>query len=791
MKREAPEPLDERQFRDAVDHRLSGLREDPFLAQRIIANAGKEKKMKKKFSLGMAFALTLVLAVSVALAENWQAVSEFLSTIGSYPDLVTVQPAGKGAETAVEMIERDVIEWVYAPVDVTVVNEAGENVYTFTMNTPVAQIAYVYSLKWDADSGNLSGGEFNPPAISAIPFQNDGKLPFAPLLYVDSNVENPIYGGSFSTDTSDYIVIYDEGRYSITYWNELYLREDTGEIVQKNSGTVDGPFTFRDENGTVTSDGGVIQDAVITSLATVTPSPMPTAATSPMAVQTAVPVSEPAMNYGQPRGEFSNNVRFGLPYTLHYQDKDGNPQESLMETCDNMLAVLDQREYADGSDFGGKLGEVLTDYGLLILMGRQSDVDITFERLETPTVTAAYEDGGYTVRITGGKFRVQYPTDVYHETVAWQDDDGAWHFTPSSVNFLSADYAVGEYPYDFTFRLEKLPESGEEANQTAETHAELQYGTPSSAYYDTLYFGTPYTCHYTDDAGNPRAYTDNACTNMTAYFNRTQFEHLADFGQRNGTVETDYDLLLLSGNSLADVTFWQIEKPTVTAVYQEDGYIVRVTGGKFRVQYATDLYFAPEAYQKTQNGGQFIPSPNKLTRIEYAIAEYPYDFTFHLMNPLAYHTIENFGSELPPITHHYTEADGAEKEWELQIDHFEACLQEQVVTRLVDLTQEKQALEYQEDFITFRSSAIGDLPQVTVLEKPECVATPLSNGYELRVTGGLLRLRYKSVIWRQEAADGTIMMLASPDGQETYTTVEIPFDFTFTVPVYDDPLWEG
>ncbi len=103
----------------------------------------------------------------------------------------------------------------------------------------------------------------------------------------------------------------------------------------------------------------------------------------------------------------------------------------------------------------------------------------------------------------------------------------------------------------------------------------------------------------------------------------------------------------------------------------------------------------------------------------------------------------------------------------------------------MDLSQGEQKLEYQEDFISIRSNAIPHLPLVTVLEKPECVVTPLSNGYEMRMTGGLMRLRYLSVIWRQETKDGTIMMLDAPDGREMYTTVEIPFDFTFVVPVYE------
>ena len=165
------------------------------------------------------------------------------------------------------------------------------------------------------------------------------------------------------------------------------------------------------------------------------------------------------MNYGQPEGEYANSLRFGLPYTLHYQDKDGNPQEMHIDTCENMFAGLLREETADGSDLGGKNGEVLTEYGLLILANGQSDVDITFQRLEMPTVIAAYDEGGCTVHIVGGKFRVKYPTDVYHAIEAWQDDDGRWHYAPTSENFLYAEYAEGEYPYDFTFRLEELPES--------------------------------------------------------------------------------------------------------------------------------------------------------------------------------------------------------------------------------------------------------------------------------------------------------------------------------------------
>lgn len=46
MLRDAPDSKDVKRFQNAVDHRLSGLREDPYLARRIIAQEGREKQVK-------------------------------------------------------------------------------------------------------------------------------------------------------------------------------------------------------------------------------------------------------------------------------------------------------------------------------------------------------------------------------------------------------------------------------------------------------------------------------------------------------------------------------------------------------------------------------------------------------------------------------------------------------------------------------------------------------------------------------------------------------------------------
>ena len=69
-------------FQKAVDRRLSGLKGDPWLYQKIIAGDRKEKKMKKRISLGLVLSLALMLSFTVALAENWGGISDFLGMNG-------------------------------------------------------------------------------------------------------------------------------------------------------------------------------------------------------------------------------------------------------------------------------------------------------------------------------------------------------------------------------------------------------------------------------------------------------------------------------------------------------------------------------------------------------------------------------------------------------------------------------------------------------------------------------------------------------------------------------------
>ena len=64
--------MDKRKQRDAIQHALnstlSGLQDDPWLTQRVIVQAKGEKKVKKKFSIGLVVVLVLILAAVTALA---------------------------------------------------------------------------------------------------------------------------------------------------------------------------------------------------------------------------------------------------------------------------------------------------------------------------------------------------------------------------------------------------------------------------------------------------------------------------------------------------------------------------------------------------------------------------------------------------------------------------------------------------------------------------------------------------------------------------------------------------
>ncbi|MBQ8537024.1 MAG: hypothetical protein IJ461_06455 [Clostridia bacterium] len=66
-------------FKNAVDHRLSGLKADPYLARRIMAQQkGEEPVMKKRVSFAAVLLVILALAGTVALGTEWGVLKLFM-----------------------------------------------------------------------------------------------------------------------------------------------------------------------------------------------------------------------------------------------------------------------------------------------------------------------------------------------------------------------------------------------------------------------------------------------------------------------------------------------------------------------------------------------------------------------------------------------------------------------------------------------------------------------------------------------------------------------------------------
>lgn len=93
----------------ALDTTFSHLKDDPWLAQRVLANAKGEVKVKKKLSVGLILAIVLVLAAMTALAavltDYFGGFAKLEDTYGEYEQW----PASAKVELVQLMIESDVI----------------------------------------------------------------------------------------------------------------------------------------------------------------------------------------------------------------------------------------------------------------------------------------------------------------------------------------------------------------------------------------------------------------------------------------------------------------------------------------------------------------------------------------------------------------------------------------------------------------------------------------------------------------------------------------------------------
>lgn len=156
---------------DAVDHRLSALEEDPWLARRIIHQAkGEQPVMKKKISVSIAAALiALVLAMSAAVALVTSNIAGILyGDEAKAPQEVIdmINTPQETARTGLGQLSMD--EWLFdgnaLHTSLTIANP-GEETLLYTLDgiwLDGKRLSYDYSRTDGAgDSGFLLGGEID------------------------------------------------------------------------------------------------------------------------------------------------------------------------------------------------------------------------------------------------------------------------------------------------------------------------------------------------------------------------------------------------------------------------------------------------------------------------------------------------------------------------------------------------------------------------------------------------------------------------------------------------------
>lgn len=250
-------------FQDAVNHRLSGLRENPFLAQRIIATEKGEKPVvKKRFSVSLIFAILLmVLTLSVGYALVQSRIADHL-----YPDAEAPQEVIDHIQTPDAAASSDV-----ATVSIDELLYDGSTLHTsFTVTNPTTEtLLYTVDGLWLGDVplsrstltmegagsyGRLLGGTVDGVALPAsAAIYNEGEMylysdegrflgftsvPEGPAtLRLSVAVWEPVnqprlvdyadYEGNAVTDTADFLVTDRRGHADLELFRPEAARRNT------------------------------------------------------------------------------------------------------------------------------------------------------------------------------------------------------------------------------------------------------------------------------------------------------------------------------------------------------------------------------------------------------------------------------------------------------------------------------------------------------------------------------------------------------------------------------------
>lgn len=159
----------------------------------------------------------MILAATAVLAENWTDISDYFAN--GLPDLIA-QPAGTGNEeneTDTTVFERYVIEQIYAPVRMHMLNGAGEEVFVYDFTPQVARTVYHYALHRGPEG---TGFQVPDPIEVTAPDCQDGALamsPFPRYLFCDGKIEHYEFSTLINDEYDEYRIDFKKTLFTISY----------------------------------------------------------------------------------------------------------------------------------------------------------------------------------------------------------------------------------------------------------------------------------------------------------------------------------------------------------------------------------------------------------------------------------------------------------------------------------------------------------------------------------------------------------------------------------------------
>lgn len=581
MKQFSPDPNEVKAFQDAVDHRLSGLRADPYLARRVMNGERKEIKMKKRISLGLVTACALLLMTAVVLAESRNGVSGFFSS--SHPDQAA-ENSLKAESPWQELKEETRI--LSLPVEIHEKDEWGQE-KVLHLSCPAYQVTYGFTVRQEEGKTAV---ESVPafPRVSAITDQTIlTESPFSRFLFVSSEIQAVPDPALHAGDGDQIWIEQMGGGYTVLY-NAVLSLNQYGQIIDRKQSAVSdrfdyaGAFSVRQE-GRVPSAG---EDEDVFPQGSI-----------------HLP--------GQTWGDMGHGsmICFGGPVVIHSLDEQGEESDCIIrEDGDNLRATL-HREALEASvqfqavPIDGDFHTVEMDQAWLTLGSHTTDADARFGTVESPAAEILRRQDGYVIRFTGGLFRVSYADEIWLSPQAISQEGLGVSSDPEY--WIRAHYAYQELPYDFTFEIEASPEMRDIQ----------QFGSDMAG-----------VSHVAQEDGtwlNVTLPKGSASEFFEAAFEAELFQASDAFTGKDGPVEWREEWLSLRDMRNNGVTtFETVEKPACYVAYYPGSYTVRVTGGALRIRYISDFWCTPATDE----------SPAQ-ERHDVAQKDIPFDFCFNCPMP--------------------------------------------------------------------------------------------------------------------------------------------------------------